>query len=367
MKKVVCCVLVMLMAVSLFAGCGKKEVTEADYQELISQKAEENRKTVILTLTGPNGTKEITKDMMMYYLAYYERTGVEYDKENGAYFQAIYGDEYKFWEMTGEDNRPMKETYLNAAFSAMVYTTIMYEDAVAAGLTLDDTRAKSIERLVANFLANYTMAERARCGLDEKTLTECYERILLAGQYEEYVTANVTVDQATIEATLNKEDYRVYETDYVYVATRSYDEDFQIVEYGEAELTLRKNAIEDAYNRAQEGSDLRNIQKVYSTIMTYANRDFYRNDSAVEKEYINTVLEMQVGDIASLTTEGGVYVIKLIDNTQYVGYDNALESALQTAKDENVAKAYAAIEAKYSMKKEAAFDKIEMGKIYSAE
>lgn len=367
MKKIKCTavLLCLVLLASVVSGCGKKTVSEEDYEELITQNAESNRKQVILEISGPDGDFSVTKDHAIYYLAYYEKSGLDYKAEQDSYFKSLYGDDYDFWSLPGSDGETMQNSYKNAVFSSIVYTEIMYREAVKDGVTLNDSQKEKVDAYTEQFLEKYSAEERARCGMDEQTIRESYERMITTSLYENRITAGTTVSEEDLAELVDEEDYRVYETDYLFVANKSYDEDFKEVEYSEEELAAREDAINDVFARAEAGEDMMELQKDYSDIMTYATRDFYRTTTGIEEEYMDTAMAMTVGETKLLPVSGGWYVIRLVDNTQIVGYDDAKESASDSVLNSKVAEYYQSVEEEYTVTRTDAFTSITMGEVYS--
>ena len=365
MKKCLWAVLTLLVLSAVCSGCGKKTVSDEDYETLIQKNAETNRSTVLLTISGPDGELSVTRDRALYYLAYYERKGLSYKEEQDAYFKSLYGDEYDFWSLTGSDGDTMQNSYKNAVFSSVVYTEIMYHEAEKEGVTVSDSQSEKLDSLTENFLNNYTLEERARCGMDYDTIRACYERMFTVSLYENRITAGTVVSEEELSELVNSEDYRVYETDYLFVASKSYDENFKEVAFSEEEYAAREAAILDVYEKAGEGENMQELQKQYSDIMTYATRDFYRTETGIEQDYIDTAMGMEDGEVVMLTVSGGWYVIKLIDSTQIVGYDDAKEAAEETVLNTTVSAFYEELEKEYTVTKLDAFNDLVMGKVYS--
>lgn len=362
MKRLICCVLMLVMATALFAGCGEKKLTDAEYLELAKEKAEENKKKVGLYITKGDTTHEITMDKLVYFLAYYEKQGLEYFNENKEYFDNVYSGEYDYWSITsGSNGETMKDNYKNMAFSTAVYTYLMYLEAVENGMELSEVRKAQLDTLTAEFVAGFTAQQRARCGMTEECIRENYERILLADAYVTQLQEGHEPDEEAIKATVDKEDYRVYVSDYLYVSKFDYNDDFTKIELSEDEMTARKEAIENALVQTEKGQTMMSIQVLYNEFMTYATRDFYRTNVTYEEDYIETAMSLEPDECVLLETSTGYYVIKLISNDQIVGYEEAVQDALDNAQAVDVATLYQEIEKEYEVTKAEAWDAVSFG------
>lgn len=325
-RKLAVILLVIVLAIA-GVGCEKRKLTEKEYEELAKKQAEKNKKKVLLRITVGGETKEITAYDLVYYLAYNEKAGLEDKASKDASFRATYGEGYDYWNMTDSTGSKTKETYKNAAFSTIAYTYIMYYEALNKGMQLEELRKVKLDNATKNFLKGFSAEQRARVGMTEECIRENYEKMFLAEQFATQMTSDFKVDEEAVKASIVKEDYRVYETDYLYVAKYDYNDDFQRVEFTPEESEARKKAIDDAYARMQAGEEMTTIITDYDSIMHYSPRDVYRTDTGIEKEYVDAALNLAVGACTFIETNGGYYVITLLDNSNFVGYDEAVETA----------------------------------------
>ncbi|MBO4697842.1 MAG: hypothetical protein J5643_11305 [Lachnospiraceae bacterium] len=360
LRKITAILLVLAVAMSL-AGC-KKTITDKEYAELAEKQAEKNKKTVLLKITVDGQTTDITAYDLVYFLAYNEKSGYNDKSSKDANYRAIYGDEYNYWDLRDSSGTMMKDSYKNAAFSTIAYTYIFYNEAKKAGTQLEEVRRVKLDSATQNFLAGFSAEQRARCGMTEACIRDIYEKVFLADQYATQMTADFTVDEAAVKATIDKEDYRLYKTYYLYVAKYDYDEDFKRVEFSAEESAARREAMDDTLARCEAGEDMGEIQKTYSEFMTYGTRSIKRNDKTLEAEYVQASMELSKNKCKFIETSGGYYVIRLDDRTQFDGYDEAVQDAIEKAKSSGIADLYLSYENKYNIEKTSEWDKIELGK-----
>lgn len=361
LRKLTAILLVLILAIGC-AGCEKRKLTEKEYEELANKQAEKNKKKVLLRITVGGEVKEITAYDLVYFLAYNEKEGLEDKSSKDANFRANYGENYEYWELTDSTGSKMKDAYKNKAFSTIAYTYIMYYEALNQGMQLEELRKVKLDNATKNFLNGFTAEQRARVGMTEACIRENYERVFLAEQFATQMTTDYKVDEEAVKASIEKEDYRVYETDYLYVAKYDYDENFQRVDFSAEESEARKNAIDDAFKRLKDGEDMASVLASYESIMHYSPRDVYRTDTGIEKEYVDAAISLDVGGVTFIETNGGYYVITLLDKSDFVGYDEALEAALKKAESAGITELYMSYESKYSIEKTSDWDAVELGK-----
>ena len=238
--------LVLLMVVAPLGGCKKKQLTDKEYEELAQKQAEKNKKKVVLRVTEGNETFDVTLYDALYYLVYNEKSALSVKNEQNSYFASMYGEDYNFWEITNSDGIKTKDGYKENAYATVVYTTVFYNEAKKAGMELEEIRRIQLDSATAMFMNDYTAEQRAKCGMTEACIRENYEKIFLADQYVEKMTSSYEVDEQAIRDSIDKEDYRVYETDYLFVQKSGIDENYERFEYTPEEQEMRKNAVEDA-------------------------------------------------------------------------------------------------------------------------
>ncbi len=362
MKKLLLIMLVCILCVSQFAGCGKKKMTSADYAELARTNAAANAKKVVMTISKDGQSHDVTLDMMTYYLAYDELSGEASFTANKEYFTTLYGEDVDFWSLpSNNNNAPMKEGYKNSVYAKTVYTMILCYEAQEAGIKLTTERQQMLDRLTNECLARYTDEEKARCGMTADVIRANYENILLADQYNNLLMADITVDRDEIAKTVDKELYRVYRTLYIYLTNSTDNEQLNAIA---GDTAKRRQLMAECFEAAKNGTSLEDLQKQNADIMVYASRDFQKAEqSSIEEGYLNAAYEMKVGEIRLLEFDYGTYVVKLEDNTEYYGYDDAVQAAVDEAVNELKGNTFNKIQEKYTITTTDVWDGIEMGTI----
>lgn len=358
--KAVAVLLVLCMAFGI-TGCGKKTMSEKEYNELAEKQAERNKNKIAVRVTVGNETHELSLYDLVYYLAYQEQSAMEIKKTQDPYYSMMYGEEYNFWDVADSNGTKMSDGYKDMAFSSAIYTYIFYYEALNAGMTMDEMYRSTVTARTKEFLARYSPEQRAKCGMTEACIRENYEKVFLADQYIRQMTESFKVDEEEVRKSVNKEQYRVYQTDYLFVSKYGYDESYRKVEYSAEESAARKQAIEDAAERTKNGEDMKQIRASYDQFMSFGTRDFYAEENSIEQIYADTVKEMKVGESCLLDTGSNYYVIYLTDNTLYNGYEEAVQQAIESARNVGIADVYTAVEGKYDFAKTEEWDAVKMG------
>ncbi|MBQ2031082.1 MAG: peptidylprolyl isomerase, partial [Lachnospiraceae bacterium] len=191
-----------------------------------------------------------------------------------------------------------------------------------------------------------------------------YEKVLLADQFSEVAASNVKVDRDEVAKTVDKELYRIYQTNYLYL-TKSNDNEELVSKAGDTAARLK--TMEECLAKAQGGTSLADIQKEYADILVYATRDFQRvNTSNIEPDYVTAVLAMKKGDIQLYETSYGIYVIELVDDSTFYGYEDAVTAACELESNRGIKAIYDDIEKQYKITYTEAWDEIKMGTVLKA-
>ncbi len=366
MKKVLSICLILVMCLSLTA-CKDEKLTKEDYMKLAESKAKSNAKTVVMKITKGDVTYDVTLDMMTYFLAYNEKTGNDLYEQNKEMYSNIYSENVSFWEIPSDNNIPMAEEYKKAVFSTAVYSFLMYYEAKESNISLTKERQEKLDFTTDKFLSKYTDEEKARCGMTKEVIRGCYEKLFLADQYNEILSGAVTVDKDKVKASVDKEMYRIYETEYLFVSKNRRDADMNIIEMTEQEKEEQRRMVNETFEKAKSGTDFVELQKEHNDVMTYSTRDFQKSGTAsFDPEYVNKILDMNVNEIQLLELDYGYYIMKVDSNDKIYGYEDAVTEALDKATSEAISDIYVQIEKKYNVETTEAWDKIEMGTVLKA-
>ena len=360
--KQIAAVLLVLCMMACMAGCKKKKMSDEEYLKLAETKASQNKNKVLLRMMADDGSVyDITAYDMVYYLAYSEKDALELQAKQHAYYVSLYGNEYDFWEITDSNGTKVKDGYKENAYASASYAFIFSQQAKNSGMVLEEARRLAAATATEKFLLKFTAEQRAKCGMTEACIRENYERIFLAEQYIEKMTRDFKVDEDAIRATVDREDYRVYETDYLYVAKFDRDEDYKRVDFTPEESARRKAAIDDALERVKGGESMVQVRSSYDDIMGYGTSDFYRTQIDEDPEYNKAAMALKKGECTLFERESSYYIILLVDNEKYSGYEEAVASAIETAQNTGIADYAKTISDRYEVVKTEEWDSITLG------
>ena len=361
---VICALCLCISCMGMLTGCGENKLTDEEYEEIAKTNAAANAKKVVLTLVKGDKKYDVTLDMFTYYLAYNESDGNDNFNANADYYKTMYGDNVDFWSIQGSDGKTMNDMYKEVVYASMMYTTILYYEATEAGMQMTEARRNALDSATDQFLAKYTAEQRARCGMTRDVIYANYERIFLADQFSSIMASNVTVDRDAVAATIDKELYRQYKSNYLYLTKSEDDKEFAVRAGDQAK---RRETMNECYQEALNGKSLEQIKKEHDQILVYSEREFREVDNTgLDEKYLESVKEMKIGEIRLLELSYGIFIIELTDNTTYYGYEDAVTEAVSQEQSRGIKSIYTDIEKNYTISKTEEWDNITMGTILAA-
>ncbi|MGB8453913.1 MAG: peptidylprolyl isomerase [Anaerocolumna sp.] len=340
-KRIVSLLLMFLLAVGMtFAtGCSKNE---------------DPAKSVVVTVND----KDVYLDEVMYYVMAVESTGAEYD---AAYLQYT-GTSY--WDTKGDDGVTMSDQAKQYVMDTAEMYTILYDKAVKAGYTLTDDEKTQAGTSADQILTSISEDQLAITGFTKESLTNVQEKLILAGRYYQDLIDGFDIDDAGIKATIKRDDYKQYKTEYLFVPTTKYDESYNSVDLSEDEKATAKASITAALDKVKAGEEFSKITDADNTITTNT-LNFILDDNTAEKEYQDAAVKLEndayTPDIVE--TDTGYYIIKMDDNNSTEAYDTAVDTAISDAEQTAFKTEYDTMKKDYTLKiNDKVWDPIVIGK-----
>ncbi len=305
-KRIVSLLLIFLLAVGMtFAtGCSKKE----------------NPAEALAVTVGDN---KIYLNEMMYYIYSMETLYTQY-----------YGN--SFWDMEYSEDQTMSEYVKQNIMDNAVMYDILYSKAVDADYTLTDEEKTQIESYSDQILSNISDEQLTITGFTKDSLSKVQEKISLAMKYHDELIEGYDIDDQAITDTINPDDYKQYDTEYLFVSTVTYDASYNTVELTEEEKASAKASLTAALDKVKAGEEFSEITEADDTITTNTLNFVYGDTSAAETAYQEAAIKLENDAYTTdiVETDSGYYIIKMVDNTSTESYDAAVEEAISAAEEE---------------------------------
>lgn len=325
-RKAVSLLLALIMAIGLTftTGCSKKA---------------DPAKTIILTV----GDHDIYLNEAMFYIYNVEAAGAYYDQS----YRQYYGTSY--WDIE-QDGITMREKTKQYVIDTLVMYEILYEKALADGLKLTDEEQTANQTKVDQMLAALTDEQLKTTGFTKESLLKVNEKVVVGEKYYNKLVDTFDIDDQAIKDTVNKDDYKEYKTEYLFVPTAKYDESYNVVQLSDEEKTTAKNSINAALKEVKAGKEFSEIIKNDETLTTNT-RDFVSGDSTTEKPYQDAAAALGKGEFTSspVQTDYGYYIIKMVDNEATDRYDSAVTDAITKAETDKFTTEFEKIKKDYNI------------------
>ena len=325
-KRVVSLLLVFLLAIGMtFAtGCTKKSDPAG-------------------TLAVTIGDKKIYLNEMMYYIYAVEASGASYDQA----YQQYYGSSY--WDMEYSEGITMREQSKKYVMDTAIMYEILYDKSVAAGNTLTAEEKTANQTNVDNLFKNISDEQLKITGFTEEIVLKILEKLTIGEKYYKKLVDGFAIDDQAITDTIKYDDYRQYNTEYLFIATSSLDEANKAVAFSAKDKQVALDSITAALVEVKAGKDFAAITEADTTIKT-STVNFVYGDTKAEVGYEDAAKVLENGKYTTdiVETNLGYYVIKMVDNKSTESYDAAVASAIAVEEEKAFNAEYEIIKKDYT-------------------
>ena len=177
---------------------------------LVKERAEEYAKLIAVTV----GDTDISMQKAMFLIYSMEVQGNSY----AAYYESQYGLDY--WDMEyDEEGRTTREVFKEETIEALIQYAVLYDCAVKNGMELTYDETKENADFVEEIKSLMSAEEAERGGFTTDNLRETCAWMMLGEKYYGKMTDTLGVTEESVRKTIDKADYREYETEYLYLPT----------------------------------------------------------------------------------------------------------------------------------------------------
>lgn len=315
-KKVVSLLLIFTLTVgaTLMTGCGKKESDPA--------------KSIVVTVNDQN----VYLNEVMYYISAVESTGAQYDAAYQQYTGASYWDQK---DPNDPKSLSMREQAKNYVLDTAELYEILYDKAVKGKYTLTDDEKTQAGTNADQILNQMSKDQLKVTGFTKDVLVKVQEKLTLSGKYYKDLVDSFDIDDDGIKASIKRDDYKQYKTEYLFVPTTKYDENYKSVDLSADEKAAAKTAITAALDKVKAGEEFSKIKEADDKL-TSSTLDFVVDDGSAEKEYQEAAMKLDKGAYTTdiIETATGYYIIKMVDNNSSDAYDKEVSTAISKAEDD---------------------------------
>lgn len=348
--------LMCCMGICAFGACKKKPAEQEEQTTptvavsaegfadadptLVKERAEEYAKLTAVTV----GDTEISLQKAMFLIYSMEVQGNSY----AAYYDAQYGMDY--WEMVyDEEGRTMRDVFKEETMGALVQYAVLYDCAVKNGMTLTNEETEANNVFVEELKGVLTAEETERGGFTTENLREICTWMMVGEKYYGMMTETLGITEESIRETINQEDYKEYETEYLYLPTTYYDEEYNVCEESVEVIESRKAQMQDYYEQVMEGAAFEELAAADENLV-HNTRTFLVEGDGAEALYRKASEKLEVGAVcAPIQTEYGIYVIRMLDDACTKTYEATVAAEYEMQRNEAFRAAYEVLLAEYKV------------------
>ncbi len=303
-----------LIAGMIFAaGCSKKTSSTGD---------------LVVTI---NDQKLYMQDMM-YFIYAMEAQGQMYAQYYPGY-----------WDMEYNEGVTMRQQMKQSVMDAAVMWEILYLKAQEEKDTLTDDEKTTIKTNVESIMTSLkdNSEQLKLTGFTTENLTTAQNKLQLANKYYQKVIDGLGIKEDDVKATVDRDKYKEYDTEYLFAATTKYDDSSKLVDLSDEEKAAAKTNINKALTEAKAGKEFADIAKEFDNLTT-STLNFVKDDGKADEAYQTAAMKLDNDAIADgiIETASGYYIIKMKDNNSSTSYDAAVKDAVTQAQNDAFTKKY---------------------------
>lgn len=280
-------------------------------------------KRTIMTI---DGDKYYMEDLNYYFYS----VESQYD-----YYNQIFGGTY--WDMSYDQTSGLtvRDLAKQEAVDTAVFNEIMYRDAVANGYNLTEEEKSSVATDVESLMNEVLTPDQLKKNeFTNESLTDILNRTKLANRYRTDIIDSLDIDDEGIKAGINKDEYRQYDIEYLFIPTQTTDADGNNVALGEAEKTAAYDKIKAAAEKAAQTEDWSTLVPEGEEDLVYRESSFLAKDTMFSEEFKAVMMAMENDAVSDIyEEENGYYVVRMQNNNSTKSYDNAVEQAITEAEN----------------------------------
>lgn len=256
-------------------------------------------------------------DEMMYYIW---QTETEYDSYND-YYEENYG--VNFWEQNAGDGLTARDFIKDDVMDNVVQSYILWDQAVAAGITLTKEEQETSKTKAQEILTGFTEKQKETIQLSEERLTEILEKEALVDKFFNKTLESYKVDEEQIRTELEEQMEKEYEVDAISIPKDELLED-ETNPYDAMNQMLEQAKITEDWSTLVEDSESPFIYETYTIT---------ENDTVCPEEIKKEVFNQKIGDITPMIeTEEEYVIVKIINDNATKSYETSIENAIENQK-----------------------------------
>lgn len=224
-----------------------------------------------------------------------------------------------FWSLEYDNGLTVSETVKADVFKNLVMMNIFYRLAVERGMSLNSLENEFCKCEADAYWS--MVSETENLGFTYDDVLSLYKKQLLAELIYESEAAKSEIDENAVIESIDKEACISYEVEYLCARRESAKDGFS----AEVSEALSEIDNDDSFLEFAEANPDLGVMYFLTT--------FTAADENVDRAIINAVSQLEVGEMSNvIETDYGLFLMRLIDNTDTCAYDETVKKALYEAR-----------------------------------
>ena len=249
-----------------------------------------------------------------------------------AYYRDFLGLDY--WSIPCSDGRSAAEAVKSDVFRELVMMNVFCQMAQGDGMTATADDEAAAESDAHEFFTSLTDAESA--GFTEADVKAVFLKQKLADRKCSRLLNEMDVDEAAVRAAVNPGDYVIYDLCYLSHPLAGVDENGETVPLTEArEREIGRTMLDCMCADSPQEAAAAHPE------LTWGEASLTAGSREVDQTLLDTVQTMTVGETSGvIKTDYGLFVVRLLDNTDTLAYEDAVAQALYQARADAFSETY---------------------------
>lgn len=249
-------------------------------------------------------------------------------KEVADYYQKYLGIDY--WNLTYANGMTVSEMIKSDVFDEIKSMNLFYAMARDKGLNLTESEQEACRLDAENAYSSLSVTDAEK--IDINDLAVVLQKQRLADRMYSMCLLETEIDEESVIKSVNREDYITYDIEYLFRSFDDFDSDGNCIPLTEEKI--RK--IERILSSAAPETPLKEITLSDSSLdIIYGETSLVSGDDTVSDQLIDAASRLSVNELSGIIkTDLGLFIVRLIDNTDTSAYDAAVANAVYQAREE---------------------------------
>ena len=241
-----------------------------------------------------------------------------------AYYRDFLGLDY--WSIPCADGRSAAEAVKSDVLRELVMVNVFWRQALEDGLTSSEADEAAAESDAHEFFTGLSDAERV--GFTEADVKAVFLKQKLADRKCSRLLSEMDIDEDAVRAAVKPEDYVIYDVCYLSHPLADVDATGASVSLTPA----REREIGQRMLECMQSDSPQEAAAAYPEL-TWGEASLTTGSNGIDQTLLTAVQALAVGETSDvIKTDYGLFVVRLLDNTDTLAYEDAVDQALYQAR-----------------------------------